>query len=378
MAKLNTNFSQRLQQSRMVAALITIIGLFFGLWFCINAVTDLMEHEQNAINHAKTLAEGKNTVISVDVDRIDMNNNNKLIHIIGETSVDEIIMDDLFKVEVVNVIKLRRIVQMYQWQKEEDDYKKVWSEQSIDSAKFFNSKYHNPTMSSTSKVMIARQVILGDFIIPNTLVMEMDHYQKLPMKGLWEEQENLRRLFSNQKIHFIDGTYYIGKDLEQPEIGDLKLSFAAVLPENISIIANQQSQLTPYITETGGSIEMFEYGIVTSRWMFKNARIKLFINNIQPRLKGFFTIFIGIYIIFHVLWIASPSLLEPNNFRGWLLALIVAIAFTFAVIAFSWHDYSSIFGKALFIVSIIILYFLKFSYKPRMLMPETTVPRKEY
>ncbi|MBE9563495.1 MAG: hypothetical protein IMF12_11610, partial [Proteobacteria bacterium] len=86
MPKITTNFSQRLRQSRMVAVLLTIIGLFFGLWFCINAVTDLMQNEQEAIYQAKTLAEGKNSVISVDVEQIDMANNNKLIHIVGETT----------------------------------------------------------------------------------------------------------------------------------------------------------------------------------------------------------------------------------------------------------------------------------------------------
>ncbi|MDM8567910.1 TMEM43 family protein [Thiotrichales bacterium HSG1] len=378
MAKITTNFFQRLQQSRMVALLLTIMGLFFGLWFCISTITNLALYEQDATRHAKTLTDGKNNVTSVDVDQIDVNNDNKLIHIVGETTVDEIIVDKLFKIEVVNVIKLHRIVQMYQWQEDDDsNYKKVWSKQFINSKKFANPNQHkNPNLPFTSKVMTAKQVILGDFIVPNLLVKKMDHYQELPMQGLWQEQENLRKLFPNKKIHFTAGSYYIGRDFKQPKIGDLKLSFMAVLPENISIIAKQGSQLGPYITANGGSIELFEYGIFTKERMFRNARTSLFTTGIQPRLESILLIFIGIYIIFHILWVASPSLLNPNDFRGWLLALIISVSLTLSVISFSWHEYNSTIGKVLFTLAVIILYLLKFTYKPQKLVSETIVPQK--
>ncbi|MCK5876359.1 MAG: TMEM43 family protein, partial [Candidatus Marithrix sp.] len=342
--KITTDFYQRLQQSRMVALLITIIGLFLGLWLGINAVTDLMQLEEEAIFQAKTLTEGRSVVISVDADQIEMGNENKLIHITGETTVDEIIMDELFQVEVVNVIKLYRTVQMYQWQEDSDkNYKKVWSEQFINSKKFVSpEQYYNPAMPFTSKIMVAKQVILGDFIIPNTFPNKMEHYQKLPMRGLWREQDNLRKLFPNQQINFIDGTYYIGKNSKQPKVGDLKLSFAAVLPEDVSIIAKQSSQLTHYTTKAGGNIELFEYGIVTSERMFRNARTTLFAKNLRPRLKNILAIFIGTYIIFHIVWIASPSLLNPDKFQGWLIALIISVALALAIIAFSWRDYNLI------------------------------------
>lgn len=374
MAKITTSFSQQLRQSRMVAMLITIIGLFVGLWLCINAGISLMTYEPEAIYQAKILAEGKNAVISVDVDQVDMSNENKLIHITGETIVDEIILDKLIKIEVTNVIKLRRIVQVYQWQEDAgQNYDKVWSEQFIDSKKFHDPKHNNPTLPFTSRTFIAKQVILGDFVVPNSIVDKMNHYQKLPMKGLWQEQENLRTLLPNNQLHFSEGDYYIGKNPAQPKIGDLKLSFMAVLPENISIIT-KQAQLQNYKPNT--DIELFEYGLFTSDRMFRNARVSLFIKNLTPRLESILAIFIGIYIIFNILWIASPSLLNPNDFRVWWFALIVAISLALAVIAFNWHAYNSMVGKVLFIIAISILYLLKFSYKPQALVLETTVPQK--
>ncbi len=378
MAKLTTNFTQRLQQSRMVILLLTIIGLFLGLWLCITAIISLMTQESEIIYQVKTLTEGKNSVIQVDVDQINMNNNNKLIHIAGEPTVDEIITDKIFKLEVFNVIKLQRIIQAYQWQENsEHNYNKVWSEQFIDSKKFHDHKYHNPIIPFISKLFIAKQVILGDFIVSNQLINKMDHYQKLPMKGLWQEQKNLRKILPNKQQHFIEGKYYIGENPEQPQIGDLKISFIAILPENISIIAKQQSQLSPYKTKIGGSIELFEYGILTSERMFRNARTALFANNLKLRLENMLTIFIGVYVIFHVLWMVSPSLLNLKNFRSWLFALIIAMALTLFVIAVNWHDYNSIVGKVLFIVSIAILYLLKFSYKSQFLVSETMISQKK-
>ncbi|MFK5969580.1 MAG: TMEM43 family protein [Candidatus Marithrix sp.] len=377
MAKLTTNFSQRLQQSRMVILLLTIIGLFLGLWLCTTAIISLMTQESEIIYQVKTLTEGKNSVIQVDVNQIDMTNNNKLIHITGETIIDEIIVDKIFKIEVINVIKLRRIIQAYQWQEDsEHNYTKIWSEQFIDSKKFYDHKYHNPILPFTSKLFIAKQVILGDFIVSNKLIDDMDHYQKLPMQGLWQEQKNLQEILPNKQLHFIDGSYYIGESPKQPQIGDLKISFTAILPENISIIAKQQLQLLPYKTQIGGNIELFEYGILTSERMFRNARADLFANHLKLRLENMFAIFIGIYVIFHVLWMVSPSLLNPMNFRGWLLALIIAVALTLFIIAINWHEYNSIVGKVLFILSIGILYLLKFSYKPQLLVRETMIPQK--
>jgi hypothetical protein len=180
----------------------------------------------------------------------------------------------------------------------------------------------------------------------------------------------------NKILHFTKDSYYIGKSPEQPQIGDLKLSFTAVLPEDISIIA-KQPQLSPYETKIGGNVMLFEYGKLTSDRMFRNARFSLFIKNIQPRLNNFFLIFIGIYIIFNVLWIASPSLLNPNNFRVWLLALIIAITLTLAVISFIWYDYSPMINKLLLIISVGILYFLHYSYKPQALVHEIMVPQKK-
>ncbi|RKZ35536.1 MAG: hypothetical protein DRQ41_15810 [Gammaproteobacteria bacterium] len=92
-------------------------------------------------------------------------------------------------------------------------------------------------------------------------------------------------------------------------------------------------------------------------------------------------IFLGIYIIFNVLWIAKtsfPFMNKPSNIVGWLLSLIISAVLTLIIIGMTWKNYSPVIGITLLVIAVFSLYFLKFARKsPKLsLIPETVVPQK--
>ena len=387
------NIAQKIRENRAVAVLLSFFGLLVALWFLLSGVLGLITNEQDALHRTKTLAEGKRLVISIEPDQSYTHYENNLVHLSGELTTDETIIDPMFQMNVY-ALKLRRVVEMYQWQENQSQdeadnleytYQKVWLESFIDSHKFKEpNRYHNPAMPLKSQLFIAKQVKLSHFILPSQLLEKMNHYQWLPMTDLsfWKAEDNLQSLLQDKPSHLKKGIYYVGQNLDFPKIGDLQIKFEIVQPETISVIAKQvNSNLVPYQTQTGGNIELFEYGTVSANKMFINARISLFFNKLYERFIDFFMIFLGIYIIFNVLWIAKtsfPFMNKPSNIVGWLLSLIISAVLTLIIIGMTWKNYSPVIGITLLVIAVFSLYFLKFARKsPKLsLIPETVVPQK--
>ena len=399
-----TNVTDNIQESRNLAALLwSLLGLFFGLLLCINALRTLTSNEQQAVHHAKTLAEGQRVVRSIELDQAEADNDGKLVHLSGEVTVDEVLRDTLFDVEIVNVIKLRRRVEMYQWEEQQymDEYgtldaryRKKWSEHLINSKQFELPKGHrNPaSMPVKTKAVIAKQVKLGDFTLSASLIEPMNDHQKLPMTddSFLQVEENLSAQLADKELHLNNGNYYIGKNPIRPKIGDLRITFETVhvQPEpgktiTISVIAEQiGSRLVPYQSQTGEEIELFEYGVMSAEQMLRHKKIYQFFTDSRLRFLGFLMMFLGLYAIFSVSWVldgAIPFLGKATELRGWLTSLITATILMLITIAIIWIDYSPITGRTLLVIALVLLYLLKFARKPPnapTLIPEALVPQK--
>lgn len=101
-----------------------------------------------------------------------------MIHVSGELRVQEPIADSTYNI-LVQAVKLRKIVQMYQWHEDytenkftEDEadrsyfYFKDWSEQVIDSRSFHSLGHQNPRqIPIQSRLMIADKVFINNFLI---------------------------------------------------------------------------------------------------------------------------------------------------------------------------------------------------------------------
>ena len=175
-----------------------IKGILAGLVLLVVAFPLLFWNEGRAVKRYKTLEEGGGAVVSVASDRVDATNAGKLIHVTGRAETDATLMDSVFGVSV-NALKLKRDVEMYQWEERSQSktrekigggtetvrtytYSKTWSTQPISSAGFKEPTGHqNPgSMPYESTQQTADKVTLGAFTLSSSLVSKISNFTSLP------------------------------------------------------------------------------------------------------------------------------------------------------------------------------------------------------
>lgn len=358
----------------------------FGIILFFSAFYLLFWNEGRAIHRAQSLEEGGRIVVEIDSDIIEWVYDGMLVHLSGEARAEETLIDAMFGVEATNVIKLRRIVEMYQWNEVAESeteellggsartettytYSKTWSTSLIDSSQFQQPDGHkNPSyMPVNGETMIAKSVKMGEFALSPTMIEKLNNYQHLPMTAEHFEQSQKKpnaQLY-NKGLHLHYGSYYVGYDPANPEIGDLRIKFEVVRPATISVIAKQiRSRLTPYMTKAGGEIELFEYGAVMAGEMFKRAQLENTVLTWILRLFGFLMMFIGFNLILHVLRIMAaviPILGKIIGIIGMFISLIITLMLSIITIAIAWLFYRPLLSLTLLVIAMGLLYFLKFS-----------------
>ncbi len=356
-------------------------NIILGLILFLVAFPLLFWNEGRAVYRAQTLEEGIRVVTSIEANQINKKNEGKLIHLTGNTESNETLSDIRFGISQDNIIKLRRLVKMYQWQEHQDsetteklggstetvttyNYSKNWDSSIANSNNFKQSEEHqNPsTMLFNSGIFQVKQVTIGAFTLPSSLVSRINNYQKLPITTLELVSEEIR-----DKLQIYDNAYYIGENPAQPQIGDLKISFEIVTPSMISIIVKQVgSTFSSYTTKIGGKIELFEYGNVSAENMFQHEQEFNVMLTWILRAVGFLIMFIGLSLMFGVLRTLAaviPFIANIVGFIGGFVAFLIALILSLITIAIAWFVYRPLLGIFLLIIAGSLLYGLLYFSK---------------
>ncbi len=373
-------------------------GAIVGLILFVGAFPVLFWNEGRAVLRTQTLEEGEKVVLSIEADEIDWLYDDKLVHLTGKTATNETLSDDKFNVAVKNAIKLRRVVEMYQWQEESHietreqfgggsetittyTYFKQWSSILNDSNKFQQPEGHqNPAyMPVKGETFVAKKVKLGLFSLSKNLINQMNNYQQLPITPeiFAKMQEKGVTHLDGKEIQLKQASFYIGNNPSFPEIGDLRIKFEWVKPELISVIAKQMgSKLMPYKTKAGGVIELFEYGEVTAQEMFEHAKMENIIITWFLRIIGFIMMFIGLNLLFEVLRMLAavvPTIGNIIGILGGIFAFLVALVFSLITIAVAWLFYRPLLGLTILVIAgsllVLILYFSKPKQSVKLQVP---------
>ena len=369
-------------------------GVVIGLLLFMGAFPLLFWNEGRAVHRAQALEEGEKIVNSIEADTIDLIYDDMLVHISGKTSTNDILIDNTFGLVAQQAIKLRRIVEMYQWEEfshsetQEEyggstetittySYSKTWSEGLIESEHFKQPQgHHNPAyLAISSKTWHAKQVKLGQFILSASLVGKLNNYQHLPIppESFEKLKEEKGANLHGQRIQLSYGSYYIGKTPDDPQIGDLRINFEFVKPTIISVIAKQMGsssgpRLTPYMTQSGTELELFSEGTVSAKEMFSYAKLENTLLSWFLRVVGFFMMFIGLGLIFEVLKILAaviPFLGSVVEVLGSLIAFFISFILTLIVIGIAWLYYRPLLGISLFVIAGLIFALLIWLRQPK-------------
>lgn len=350
--------------SSIFLALVGFVALLVGAGV-------LFWNEGRAVHREKDLNEGEKSLVVIESDQVDQQNEKKLVYLTGPTVVNAPIHDTDFGV-TVEAIKLSREVQMYQWIESKHTtkkdkigggtetttsytYDKGWSSNHIRSSSFHVPTGHeNPTPSYTNSSTYAEKVTVGAFSLPRDLVTRIGGETPLPVTSLDAASESVK---AGAKLS--PSEIYIGPDPAHPQIGDLRITFSTIPTGRVSIVAMQnQTSLVPYPTRTKGTLVLVETGEVPPVAMFQHAHQSNTFLTWLLRIGGF----LGMCIAFSMILdpIAAFSSFVPFFGRlaqsgigiiGFLLGSISSLL----IISVAWIFYRPLLGILILIAAIVLL-----------------------
>lgn len=360
-----TSYGTNIKNSfaKVVFGLILFIVSFFILW----------GNERRNVNQINLANYVEKNAIPVASDTVNRINDNKLISIASEAITDESLSDGIVVAE--NALVLERKVEMYQWIEESEtsstdnfggsttetttyDYQKQWTDQEVNSQRFHQSGYTNPPFSIKSQHYYASTGQLGAFRLTTRQTSEISNlvaFSNLP---------------ANEKYKIIDGYYYEGDDYQNPQIGDIRISYTyAPSGTKISVIGEQKSDdsIVPMISEKGSIYIQYD-GLLTQDEMLKKFR---HINSLFTwvfRLVGLLLMFVGLKIIVNPLIVIAkfiPPLASLVSFISSTVIFLISLILSMITIGIAWFAYRPLMSILLFGLVVMIIFFAKAIHQKR-------------
>ncbi len=220
-------------------SILNIIVIVIGLIVLVYGLTQRSELTVLAdeINEA---------VVEAQVDKLESKNDGKLVIVSGDIFASDTLTDEYFKVSH-KTIKLKRVVEMYQWTQDcstECVYLKVWSEPVINSSKFDDAHKNPDTKQYSSEEYFQKKTYLGEYRLSDKLVNDL-RYDTI--MGPDEMLEN----YGNSSNYSIVGEYITNSaDIDNANIGDFRIHYEYVKDKSVTVIAKQSGDsFEPFYTE---------------------------------------------------------------------------------------------------------------------------------
>jgi hypothetical protein len=354
-----------------------LAGILFGLILLLGSFVLLTWNEGRAIKTEKRLKAGAGMVVSLPSAEALPENEGKLVHFTGTASAGGPVEDPAFGLSA-EALRLRRSVEMYQWEQSEDSetkqklggseettttysYSKGWSSTAIDSSQFEVPEGHsNPSsMPVNDATFEAEGIHVGKFDLPPNLVDSIDNFTP---RSITAEEAQAAAGLHQMPIHVVSGgVFYLGEDPATPAIGDVKITFEEALPGPVSVIARQLgTTLEPFTVEDLGSIELLKTGTFSAATMFQQEQESNVMLTWVLRLVGFLMMLFGLLMISNILSVVASVIPLLGNIVGagvGLMAFAVALPLTLLTIALAWLAYRPIIGIPLLLLAGVSIFF---------------------
>lgn len=346
----------------------SIKSVLIGLILFIASFPLLFWNEGRAVRTARSLEEGAGAVVSVSANAVSPGNEGRLVHVTGPVATGGPVADGELGIQA-DAVKLIRNVEMYQWIEEEKsetrkklgggeetvttyEYKKAWSADPVDSSAFYDPAGHeNPgDFPLPSATFVADPVRLGAFTLSAEQVDQLDEATSLPVDAAAAES-----LPEGLSAQVANGGFYLGANPSSPVIGDVRISFQIVNPQQASVVAVQTGEtFAAYQAEAGDSILLVEEGPHTAAEMFQTAQEANTLLTWILRAAGFFAMFLGLGLVFRPLSVVGDVVPFIGSLLGvgiGLFAFVTSLVLTFVTIAIAWIAVRPLLGISLLVLA---------------------------
>lgn len=326
-------------------------GMLFGLALIPIGCFVLFWNEGRAVQTARSLTEGAGLVTAIAAERIDPANAGRLVHVTGPLRIPTVPRDaELGVTPPGGTLRLFRAVEMYQWQEKEESetrnrlsggtetvttysYSRAWVEGRIDSSRFRQGGNRtNPEPRHESRNWTAESVTLGAFRLSVAQLSDIPAAESLPAP----------RGGGN--------TLYLGADPQNPQVGDLRISWKAARPEAVSVIGAQVGEgFGPYATRAGDRLFMLVPERQAASAMFHAAEESNAVLTWILRLVGTLAILFGWGLLFNPIRVLAdvvPIFGSIVSAGTGLVAFLLTLVIAPAVIGMAWLFYRPLIGLA--------------------------------
>jgi hypothetical protein len=257
------------------------------------------------------------------------------------------------------LLRLSRKVEMFQWEEEKTtrshksvggsettettySYRKKWSDQSLDSTRFHEASNHrNPPMPVESTITNADGVRLGAYRIAPGLLQEVTAFTPFEAGSAPAGYQKIGEIL------------YRAREIDDPAVGDLRVSFQAVPAQTMTVAAGLAAGgLAPFHGANGYRIALASPGTLTAGEMFQEKKHEESILTWVLRGVGFILMLVGFLLVFGPLSVLAgvlpflEGLVEAGVF---LVALTLAVPLTLITIAVAWFAHRPLIGAALIV-----------------------------
>ncbi|XP_023320761.1 transmembrane protein 43-like [Eurytemora carolleeae] len=345
----------------IVGSIMIIIGCGLLFW-----------NEGRAVKTSVSLDEGlRDITVPETLNVVFEENSGKLVLVSGTLRIEDTLQDPAYAISI-NAVKLRRVVQMYQWYETEDQlsaslesaehdshrektysYSSDWFEYPIESKSFYNELgHHNPhpeDWPANSSIQTNSRVKIGNFLLGSSVKEKFTEFKPFT-SGERPRVEGI-------KIYA--GLYYHSANVWQPEIGDYRVQFtyAGRDGEEFTVVGRQSGrEIRPYTTESGEELLILHPGIRTAAEVFRSEHNTNRTTTWIYRLAGWFISFLGFSCVANLL----EMLIDLNPILRQILALgfspihfSASVTVTLAIIGFGWVWYRPLVGLSLVSISLV-------------------------
>ena len=343
----------------------------FGFLFLFISSIGLWVNEGRSVDQMDALYEMQQAITTLPDTKIHPDLDKKAVLIQGKVSATSPAKDPEFNIASSNSLALQRIVEMYQWKQHSRaeskhetsyEYSKEWSSEPIDSSTFKESEAHyNPSFPYPNEIF-STEAKIGDYILSKSVLAKIPFSNTLGLSSFPDTINNAK----NHKSFL-----FIGKDVNQPSIGDVKISYKTAAEGIYSIAAASANKyLTDFTTENNKSLSFVRQGIVPATKIFADEQANNTTLTWILRFTGLFVMFLSFSGILNYFTgfadyipVIGPLLSGVKSVIAGVLTLILGSF----VIAIAWFSARPILSISILIIGGIIAFLLnKFAPKRKV------------
>lgn len=367
--------------SRIIGSLV---GVIVGIALIIGAFVLIFSNEHKGLQAAESLHQAEKELIPVSASPVKAENNFKVIYFSGLATTKDILKDPQLGL-ALNAIKLDRYVKMYQWRENVEThtekqlggseqevktytYETIWSPDIINSADFKDGVGHqNPRiMLISSKSQQAKKVKVGEFTLPASLISKINGAEPVDLHELkWDKiQKKYRKTFQ-----LLNDELYVGADPQHPQVGDLRITVTQVLPQEVSVIAQQNEKtVQPFLAPAGKEVALLVSGTQSPESMIKQALSDNRMMTWLWRIASLVMLIVGIALILNPLAVLGDVIPFVGSLIGFgvgLVAFVTGLLLWSAATAMAWIFVRPVFAltilAAIVVVALAIIFRKKWS-----------------